>query len=61
MEVGDIGPKRQWELYNIKNDRTETNNVAAQHPDLVEKLKNKWNEWANKNKVLPKPDVKSKE
>ncbi|MEJ7826919.1 MAG: arylsulfatase [Segetibacter sp.] len=56
-----LGPKRQWELYNIKNDRTETNNVAAEHPDLVEKLKNKWNEWANKNKVLPKPDVKSKE
>jgi len=56
-----LGPKRQWELYNIKNDRTETNNVAVQHPDLVEKLKNKWNEWANKNKVLPKPDVKSKE
>ena len=56
-----LGPKRQWELYNIKNDRTETNNVAAKHPDLVEKLKNKWNEWANKNKVLPKPDVKSKE
>ncbi len=56
-----LGPKRQWELYNIKNDRTETNDVAAEHPDLVEKLKNKWNEWANKNKVLPKPDVKSKE
>lgn len=56
-----LGPKRQWELYNLKDDRTETRNLAAQYPGVVEKLKNKWMEWANSKKVLPKPEVKSKE
>lgn len=53
-----LGEKRGWELYNIKDDRSETNNLAATHPELVEKLKNKWFEWANKSKVFPKPNVK---
>lgn len=56
-----LGAKKPWELYNIKNDRSETHNLAGQYPELVEKLKNKWIEWANSNKVLPKPSTKSKE
>jgi len=56
-----LGPKRQWELYNLKDDRTETRNLAAQYPELVKKLESKWLEWANAKNVLPKPEVKSKE
>lgn len=56
-----LGEKRGWELYNLKEDRTEMNNLAAQYPELVEELKAKWMEWAHANKVLPKPRAKSKE
>ncbi len=56
-----LGEKRGWELYNLKEDRTETHNHAAQHPDMVEKLKNKWMEWATTNNVLPKPNARSSE
>lgn len=50
-----LNPKSGWELYNMKNDRTEMNNLAAQYPELVEQLKSKWMEWAQANHVLPKP------
>lgn len=53
--------RSNWELYNIKEDRTELNDLSAQYPELVEKLKNVWMEWAKENHVLPKPGVKSKE
>ncbi|TLX78128.1 arylsulfatase [Labilibacter sediminis] len=29
----------QWELYNLKDDIGETNNLAKQYPELVEKIK----------------------
>lgn len=56
-----LNAKSRWELYNIKEDRTELRDLSAHYPDLVEKLKAKWMEWAMKNHVLPKPVVKSKE
>lgn len=43
----------QWELYNIADDRSEINDVASDHPDLVKKLESRWMEWANKVKVYP--------
>lgn len=44
-----------WELYNIEEDRTETVNVSEKYPDVVKRLDSLWNDWAKKNKVLPKP------
>ncbi len=29
----------EWELYDLKNDPAETKNIAAQHPEIVAKLK----------------------
>jgi len=31
-------PAAAWELYNLKTDRSETANVAAQHPDLLKQF-----------------------
>jgi arylsulfatase A-like enzyme len=31
-----------WELYNLKSDRAETENLAAQYPERVEDLKKQW-------------------
>lgn len=35
-------PIAYWELYNLADDRTETNNLAAQHPEKVKKMAQKW-------------------
>lgn len=35
-----------WELYHIPTDRAETRNVAADHPEIVKRLKAKWYEMA---------------
>ena len=31
-----------WELYNIETDREEKNNVATEHPEVVQRLKKAW-------------------
>ncbi len=36
---------KEWELYNLKEDISEKNNVAAQYPELVSELKESWNKW----------------
>jgi uncharacterized sulfatase len=33
------GRNREWELYDLANDIGETNDVAAEHPDVVARLK----------------------
>ncbi|MCR5270446.1 MAG: sulfatase-like hydrolase/transferase [Prevotella sp.] len=35
-----------WQLFNLKNDYAETNNVAAEYPEKVRELKTLWNNWA---------------
>jgi len=35
-----------WQLFNLKNDYSETNNVAAEYPEIVRELKTLWNNWA---------------
>lgn len=42
-----------WELYDMKNDRTETNNLAKDKPQLVKELEMEWNKWADRCGVLP--------
>jgi len=48
---------RNWELYNIKDDRTEMINLAGQHPELVDQLSMRWIDWARKTNV-PKKSLK---
>ena len=35
-----------WQLFNLANDLSETNNLAIENPDIVKYLKSKWNAWA---------------
>ena len=37
-----------WELYDMVANRTETNDLALQHPELVEELTAIYNEWAER-------------
>ena len=37
-----------WRLYNLSEDRTETNDLAARQPDRVRTMSAEWNQWARK-------------
>ena len=44
-----------WELYNLAVDRTEMNDLAGQRPARVERMAAKWQAWAERCHVQPKP------
>jgi len=53
------GAGAKWELYDIAADRTESADLAAEHPETVKDLAAKWEVWAKRANVLPwiwKPD-----
>ncbi len=45
----------QPELYNIREDRTELNNLAASMPDRVAELSQEWKAWSERVGVQPWP------
>jgi arylsulfatase len=60
VRVGDWklvrkGGKGAWELYNLKADRTELNNLAGREPAKVQELAAEWLAWAKRAQVLPGP------
>ena len=50
-----------WELYDMEADRTELHSLAAAMPDRVNDLTGKWNDWAKRSNVLPRPGAKKKD
>jgi len=48
--------KDVWELYNLNEDFSETQDLAAKYPEKLEKLKKAWDEEAWKNNVYPLHD-----
>jgi arylsulfatase len=58
IRVGDWklvakGEKGPWELYNIAQDRSEQNDLAASQPERVGQLTAMWTTWAERANVLP--------
>jgi len=51
----------QWELYNVDEDRSESKDLAKQHPEKLEALIKVWFEEAEKNNVLPLDDRSAQE
>ena len=51
-----------WELYNLNNDRTESNNLAGSNPDKVIELDKQWNKMLGEihEVALQKSDEKQK-
>ena len=49
------GAGNDWQLYDMANDRTETNDLAGEHPDLVAELAAEWEAWAERAWVKPWP------
>jgi len=44
-----------WQLYDLSTDHSETQNLAATHPEKVKYLAALWHQWANTHQVFPKP------
>jgi hypothetical protein len=42
-----------WELYHVRDDLSETTDLAAQFPDLLAELTELWWDEARRNQVLP--------
>lgn len=51
--------KLKWELYNISEDRCETNDVAEKHPERVEAMAREWEQWATRVGVTWDAPVRS--
>lgn len=51
-------PSKQWELYNLETDRAETNNLAAQEPQVVKELAAAYDNWAKENEVVDYDKIK---
>ncbi len=45
----------KWELYNMDEDRTEMNDLAAQQPEKLKEMVAKWQQWADRVGVQPWP------
>ncbi|MDZ7723224.1 MAG: arylsulfatase [candidate division KSB1 bacterium] len=39
---------KEWELYDIESDRSEMDDLAAEHPEIVKEMNIAWEQWANK-------------
>ena len=53
VRLGRNGP---WELYNLKADRTELHDLAAEQPDRAKELAARWDAWAARTNVKPYPE-----
>ncbi len=58
IRIGDwklvaAGEKTRWSLYNMVDDRTELNDLAAKEPARVKEMNDKWWAWAKRCDVLP--------
>ena len=49
-----------WELYDIDSDRLESKDLAAAQPGRVEEMAAKWEAWAERTHVFPRPAAKRK-
>ncbi|MEX0655279.1 MAG: arylsulfatase [Phycisphaeraceae bacterium] len=48
--------KDRWELYHLESDRNQLHDLADQHPDVLEQLKNLWFYEAGQYQGLPLDD-----
>jgi arylsulfatase len=46
-----------WELYDMEADRTETNDLAGQHPDKVRDMKELYDRWTERCGVIPRETI----
>jgi arylsulfatase len=60
IRVGDMklvarGWEGKWELYDLATDRIESRDLSTKQPELAKNLAAKWEAWAERCHVLPRP------
>jgi len=50
-----------WELYDLSEDRSETENLIQEYPEIARKMKTKWRVWAKDVHVMPFPEDRNLE
>lgn len=61
VQIGDwkavksLAGSNRWELYNLKDDRTEMRNLASKETQKLKELIEAWEAWAKNSDVLPAP------
>ncbi|MEC9094560.1 MAG: hypothetical protein VX438_17760, partial [Planctomycetota bacterium] len=55
-----LGSKGRWELFNLRADRTEQMDLAADNSETVKLLAQQWESWAKSVNAIPKPPSKKK-
>ncbi|MHC4165459.1 MAG: arylsulfatase [Planctomycetota bacterium] len=56
----DDRDENAWELYNLADDRSESEDLNLKHPQIARQLKKKWRRWAEQANVLPYPEQRGK-
>ncbi len=51
-KIVDDGGTGQWQLYDMTADRTESSDLALQHPDLVVRMSAAWSTWKDRVGVV---------
>ena len=51
-KIVKYGPQ-PWQLYDLENDRTETDDLSAKKSEMTKQLIEKWERWAWRTNVLP--------
>ncbi len=46
----------EWQLFNLKSDPTESNNLAVTNPNIVNEMQKHWETYAKENNVIP-PEI----
>lgn len=46
--------RTQWELYHLGRDRTEMHDLAAEEPERVQRMAQRWQQWAERVGVYPR-------
>ena len=52
----DDRDENTWELYNLSNDRSETESLIKEKPEMAGELRLLWRKWARDSNVLPFPE-----
>lgn len=45
-----------WELFDMEKDRTEMNDIAVNHQELVTKMADMWLKWGKRTGIVPRPN-----
>jgi len=52
----DDRSEEPWELYNLADDRSESEDLRRRQPEIAQRLKKQWQCWAERSNVVPYPE-----